>query len=247
MARGWKCARCSTQNGEGTLNCGKCGLIRGGVVVPSSYKPVLPMAPAPLSPPAARGVGAPLNVTPGTGQPTTGWVLPHAVAQAAPKPLWRRTPIRLAIIAAILLAGAVSALVTNASRSSTGDITRSGDVSSYDLRIGDCWDKKEATAESIDKVTARPCTEAHQYEVFFIGTLGVGTYPTMDAFEAYVEHTCGQAFQTYIGKAHADSTLAIFWLYPKRESWDDGDRTVQCSAYDPANKRLAASVEGSGQ
>ncbi|MCI0345225.1 MAG: septum formation family protein [Chloroflexi bacterium] len=39
MARGWKCARCSRQNDEGAIACTNCGLIRGSVVVPTTFTP----------------------------------------------------------------------------------------------------------------------------------------------------------------------------------------------------------------
>jgi hypothetical protein len=258
MARGWKCARCSTQNGEGVMNCAKCGLIQGGVVVPSSYTPEPPTAPPPLAaplssaappslPPAAQGVGAPLNLEPIEGQPAAGWVPPYPAAQAAPRPIWRRIPIRLAIFGAIILAGAVGGFITNASRSSTGDITKGGDLTSNDLRVGDCWDMKDPSADKVDNVTARPCTESHEYEAFFIGSMPEGIYPTEGAFSTFVQSACIPAFGTYIGKTYDDSVLDISWLYPETKGWTLGDRTIECSAYDPRNSKLTASLKGSGQ
>ncbi len=202
MARGWKCPRCSTQNGEGTLNCAKCGLIRGGVVVPSSYmSPEQPAAVPPPLPPAALGVGAPLRLEPDATQPTSGWVPPYPVAPASARPIWRRVPIGLLIFGALIIAGAVAGFITNASRSSTGDITRGGDLTSNDLRVGDCWDMKDPSADTVDNVAAKPCGEAHEYEVFFIGSMAEGAYPTEDAFQTYVQSTCVAAFGPYIGQA----------------------------------------------
>lgn len=267
MARGWKCPRCSTQNGEGVMNCAKCGLIRGGVVVPGTYTPpestVPPewtASPSPL-PPAAQGVGAPLHLEYGegqatagqpsdglplAGQPTSGWVAPSAAALSG-RPLWRRIPLRLALFVVLIAGGGVAGWITNASRSSTGDITKSGDMTSNDLRVGDCWDMKDPSADTIDNVTARPCGEAHEYEVFFIGSLTGNDYPTEDQFSTYVKNNCVSAFTTYVGRAYADSSLDISWLYPESKGWAIGDRTVECSAYDPNNSQLTASVKGSGQ
>jgi putative regulator of septum formation len=293
MARGWKCARCSNQNGEGVMNCAKCGLLQGAVFVPSAYVPPEPAGasepparddsrpevpnrsqsaapddsqPAGFGqpaapdhtpqawpsglPPAAQGVGAPLHLGSGDEQPSSGWVPPYPIApsaQVATRPLWRRIPIRLAIFGVVILAGAVGGLITNASRSSEGDITKGGDLVSNDLRIGDCWDMKDRSAKTVDDVAGKPCAEAHEYEVIYIGRMPGEGYPTDDAFDAYVERSCVPAFETYIGRTYEDSGLDISWLYPSTDSWKSGDRTVQCSAYDPDNSGLIASVKGTGQ
>ena len=265
MARGWKCPRCSTQNGEGIMNCGKCGLIQGAVFVPSAYLPpdAIPVSPPvreampeptaqptgepPTLPAAAQGVGAPLHLGSPDGQPGVGWVPPYPVAPPRSRPLWRRVPIGLLIFGVIVIGGAVAGFVTDASRSSTGDITKSGDISSSDLRVGDCWDMKDPTADSIGDVTARPCTEAHEYEVFSIASMAEDAYPTEDAFTAYADDSCTPAFETYVGRAYEDSVLDFAWLYPGNEAWASGDRVIECSVYDPNNNQLTASMKGSGR
>jgi hypothetical protein len=246
MARGWKCPRCSTQNGEGVMNCSNCGLIQGGVVVQSAYAPEVPAASPPTAAPSPPLPPQP-TADPNTMQPTAGWIPPYPVAQAAPRPIWRRIPIGLAIFGALIVAGAVAGVITNASRSSTGDITKAGDLVSNDLRVGDCWDTKDPAADTVDNVAAKPCAEAHEYEVFFIGSMDDGDYPTEDAFKTYVQTTCVPAFGSYVGKAFDDSALDISWLFPKSDGWSGGDRTVECSVYDPANNKLTASVQGSAR
>ena len=255
MAKGWKCDRCSTKNDEGACNCTNCGLIRGSVVVPGTYTPpqpnvLLPLptppdlstpqepAPAPSdTPAAAQGVGAPL---------ATDWVTPPPANLSASRPIWRRIPIRLVFFAVLILGGSVAGWITNASRSATGDITKGGDLTSND-RVGDCWDIKDPAANVVDNVTARPCGESHKYEVFFIGSLPEGAYPTEDEFSTYVGSACVSAFGSYIGTAYADSSLDITWLYPKSDGWAAGDRTVECSAYNPTANKLTASLKGSRQ
>src|SRR5512143_275314 len=269
MARGWKCPRCSTQNGEGVMNCAKCGLLQGALYVPSTYEPPSataapvsmptptptpsPFAAGPTSsppadatlPPAAQGVGAPLNLGTGEGQAGVGWVPPYPIAPPPSRPLWRRIPIGLLIFAVLVVGGAVAGFVTNASRSSTGDITKGGDLTSNDLRVGDCWDMKDPNADTVDNVNAKPCGEAHAYEVFFIASMAEGAYPTEEAFTNYVDATCVPAFERYVGKAYNDSSLDISWLYPGSDAWTSGDRTIECSVYDPSNHQLSASLRSS--
>ena len=236
MAKVWKCARCSAANDEGAITCSTCGLIRGGVVVAGSYTP----PPTSVPPPAMEaGTGiAPVETPSG---------LDWRPAPAAPTPLWRRIPLRLVIVAVIIGGGAIVGRYANAGRSSTGEITKGGDLTSNELRVGDCWDLKDPAAETIGDVTARPCTEAHEYEVFYAASMPGGAYLAEDAFGSYVQNNCEPAFATYVGKNYQDSELDIFWLYPTDDGWTSGDRTVECSAYHPRIHCLTASVKGSNQ
>jgi hypothetical protein len=163
------------------------------------------------------------------------------------RPLWRRIPIGLLIFGVLVVGGAVAGFITNASRSSSGDITRGGDLSSNDLRLGDCWDMKDPAADTIDNVAARPCAEGHQYEVFYVASMDDGTYPTEDVFSSYVEDACVPAFGNYVGKGYYDSTLEISWLYPNSDSWAAGDRIIECSLYDPENDHLTTSLRSSSR
>ncbi len=226
MAKGWKCARCSTQNGEGTLNCSNCGLILGGVVVPASYAP--PPAASYAPPPADPGVDT--------------WVAPPTAT-----PLWRRIPIGWLFFAVVVGAGAIGGFIFNASRSSTGEISRGGDLTATDLRVGDCFDLKDPAANEISDVIARPCTDEHEYEMIFTGSMAEGSYPTEDAFTAFMHDECVGAFDPYIGKTYAYSELDIYWLIPLEEAWRTGDRSIQCAAYHPRINRLTGSVKGSNR
>src|SRR5512140_2616220 len=116
MARGWKCPRCETQNGEGVMNCAKCGLIQGGVYVPSAYVPPVEEAAdthaatgpeaasgAEIPAPASGGVGfAALPSSSAAGQPVSGWVPPYPVAPAASRPLWRGLPLGLLVFGVLV-------------------------------------------------------------------------------------------------------------------------------------------------
>jgi hypothetical protein len=248
MAKGWKCARCSTANDEGAITCTSCGLIRGGVVVPSVYAPAPPStAPeaAALEPPPS--VEAPSTIDPVAAGEPTWWVQPSA-APSAPIPLWRRVPLRLAIVVVVLVAGGIGGVIFNASRSSTGEITRGGDLTANDLRVGDCFDLKDPAAETIGDVTARPCTDEHEFEMFYVDSMPAGgTYPEEVVFTNFIRDKCTPAFTTYIGRAYADSELDYYWLAPTSEAWADGDRIIECAAFHPRVHRLTHSLKGSNR
>ena len=45
----------------------------------------------------------------------------------------------------------------------------------------------EPSVEEFSEVTARPCSDPHQYELFWIGSMGAGDYPGDARFEAFFE------------------------------------------------------------
>ena len=213
-----------------------------------------------MQPPADRGVHPDGPATDAASTPTDGsaaavdaaggpgWTPPPWSPNAADtRPLWRRIPPGLLIAGAFVLVGAVAGLYFNASRSATGEIDKSGDLSVVDLRVGDCFDDKDPSADQIGDVKAVPCTTEHEFEVFYVGAMGDGSYPTGDAFETYVTQNCDPAFGAYIGKAYDDSDLDIFYLTPTDDSWRLGDRTVKCAAYHPNNSRLTRPLRGTQQ
>jgi hypothetical protein len=170
-----------------------------------------------------------------------------APAPAANVPLWRRLPLGLIIAIGFLAFGAIGGLIFNASRSDSGEITKSGDLEVTDLRVGDCFDLKDPSAEQVGKVTALPCTTEHEYEMYFLGSMAEGAFPTEEGFGAWLDTNCLPAFEAYVGRAYDGSDLEIFWLAPTLEGWNDGDRSIQCAVYHPRIHRLTESLKGSAQ
>ncbi|HEX2193585.1 MAG TPA: septum formation family protein [Candidatus Limnocylindria bacterium] len=138
-------------------------------------------------------------------------------------------------------------LLFNAQRDDGGEITRSGDLAVTDLQVGDCFDVQDDTAEEVDDVTARPCSEPHQYEMMFVGDLPEGDYPSDAAFEAWLDENCLPAFSDYVGTSYQESALEILWFQPTEDGWDEGDHSVQCAVYDPSDNELTASLRGSNR
>lgn len=244
MARQWKCARCGTPNDEGTLTCSNCRMIRGAVVVPGSFSqrvepPALDAGPAAAEPPPtiASGELAPMSWD-GSAAPA---------APAGSVPLWRRIPLGLVVVAVLVIGGGIVGFLSNANRSSSGEITRGGDLVASDLRVGDCFDLKDASTDQIGEVNAVPCEVAHEYEMYFVGTMADGAFPSDDAFEAFFEANCIDSFEAYVGKSYQASELDIFWLVPVEDGWNAGDRSVQCAVYHPQISRLTESLKGSGR
>ena len=230
MAKGWKCARCSTLNDEAAINCSNCRLIRGGVVPAGLYTA------SPVVPTVAGGEAAEVPAD-----------VQQSGAASVKTPLWRRIPIGWLVTGVIVVGGGLAGLYFNASRGSTGEIIKAGDLSAIDLRVGDCFDLKDPAADEVGDVTARLCTDEHEFEVIFVGSMPDVEYPADDEFGAFVADNCGPAFDTYVGKVYEESELDIYWFFPNGEGWADGDRSIQCAAFHPRIHRLTESIRGSNQ
>jgi hypothetical protein len=161
--------------------------------------------------------------------------------------MWRRIPIGWLVVAVFVAGTAIVGWYFNASRSPSGEITKSGDMTAVDLRVGDCFDLKDPAADEVEDVTAGPCTVAHEFEMFYVGSLLEGAFPADAAFDAYVADNCYPAFAAYVGKSYDDSELSIYWLAPTTEAWGAGDRSVQCAVYHPVVNRQTVSLKSSNR
>lgn len=145
-----------------------------------------------------------------------------------------------------IVAVGIGGLIFNAQRDEGGQITQSGSMSVYDLRVGDCFDI-DREEELTDDVTARPCSESHQFELFFVGDMRDGAFPTDDEFLAFLQDACVPAFGQYIGAPYETSRYDIFSFEPTADGWDSGDHAIMCAAFDPMEDELTSAVKDSAR
>lgn len=165
-------------------------------------------------------------------------------APAAGAPRWLAL-LRFAwipIVIAVVAAGFFFA----ARRDEGGQIVGAGDLEVTELRAGDCFDLKGPTEEDVADVDAKPCTEPHEFEMFFVGDLPQGDYPA-DSISAFLETECVRAFDAYVGLAYAQSALDIRALIPSESSWDAGDHAVKCMVSDPIDEELTSSMRNASR
>lgn len=147
-------------------------------------------------------------------------------------------------IPAIVIALAVG-YFTTARRDDGGQITDGGTLSVEDLRVGDCFvfvgDDEEA--EEISEVDARPCGEAHEYEIYHVSTIAQeGAYPSDSEWLDHIINACSPSFEEYVGRSYESSVLEIVPFTPTEAGWDDGDRLIQCAVLDPGDEALTSSL-----
>jgi hypothetical protein len=147
----------------------------------------------------------------------------------------------------VVVAIAVVGLWLNARRDDSGQISTGGTLQIQDLRIGDCFNLKDETADSVSDVDAKPCAEAHRYELYHVASMSGGSYPAGAQLSGFAEQECGAAFATYVGTTYDQSSLEVLYFTPTNDAWDDGDRSVQCAAYDPVNPSLTGSLQAAAR
>jgi hypothetical protein len=122
----------------------------------------------------------------------------------------------------------VAVVVTSADRDSSGEITESGDVSAFPLRVGDCLNDIEESA-SITSLPAVLCDQPHEAEVFGMFDLPEGDYPTDEELVAQADAGCANQMAMYAPEAMNDPTIGFFYIYPLQQAWP-ADREVVCLA-----------------
>jgi hypothetical protein len=144
-------------------------------------------------------------------------------------------------IAGIILSGAwIIVLIAlgiasgnQAQRSANGQINKGGNLSVLSLKSGDCF-AYPTDQQEINTVTAIPCNQAHDAQVFAQFNLS-GTssnYPTN--MTQLASNGC-QARTTSLNKSLLTSSMSMKIVYPQNASWITGNRTVNCVMYSPTN------------
>ncbi|MEO7117684.1 MAG: septum formation family protein [Candidatus Limnocylindrales bacterium] len=118
----------------------------------------------------------------------------------------------------------------------------------FALKVGDCFNNS-TTEGNVSNVEVIPCTDPHDYEVYFLATYAPdgSTYPGETLMTDFSDTACANSFQGYVGKSPAESTLTYYFLSPTSESWDSGDRTIDCVVTLPSSEKLTGSVKGTNQ
>lgn len=119
-----------------------------------------------------------------------------------------------------------------ATRDSDEQVSEAGEVDVFTVKLGDCFN--ESDAEELYTVDALPCSDPHDYEIYYLFDMPDGEYPGEDAVNQAIEAGCGPQFDTFVGIAYADSVLDYWALYPTEGSWGAGDREIACVVWDTA-------------
>jgi hypothetical protein len=216
MSGRWVCQRCYESNEADATACTRCGLERG----------------------ADPSQAAPVSSDGGSGAATPQWAPPRPSG----RPAWLSFVLRFAWIGVVIVVVLVG-FVLNARRDDTGQISSGGNLDVTELRTGDCFNLKDEGAETVSEVEAKPCSQAHRYEMFHVVDMPEGDFPSDDAITGFIAQECLPAFGGYVGINYDESVLDFVPFTPTSESWDQGDRSIQCAAFDPKDATLTDSLK----
>jgi Septum formation len=132
------------------------------------------------------------------------------------------------------------------SRSKDGQVTDAGDLSVFDLQVGDCFTPPKEVKAEIQSVHVVPCKDSHTQETFAIVPYDRSdTYPGDAALDTFADGACLARYENYVGVSYLDSKLYYTYLLPSARSWNDGnDRKVVC-VVTTTGEELQTSIKGS--
>jgi hypothetical protein len=160
--------------------------------------------------------------------------------------MWRQLVRRFWFIGLIVVVAGVG-WYFSARRDDSGQITNSGNLQVQDLQIGDCFDLKDEEATEVSDVEAKPCSEGHKYELIHAANMPNSDYPTDEQFGSFLDAECIPAFTAYVGFDWETSDFYMLPFTPTEDTWNDGDRSIQCVVFDPENAVLTSSVRNAAR
>ena len=135
-----------------------------------------------------------------------------------------------------------------AARDDSGAVASEGAVDPLDVEVGDCVKEPTAsgTATEVESVSAVPCDQPHDGEIYATFDLPDGEFPGDEQVSTAGEQRCVEEFATYVGISYEESAYELSTLFPSQETWEQGDREYVCIAVDPAGE-LTGSVKGAAK
>jgi hypothetical protein len=101
-------------------------------------------------------------------------------------------------------------------------------VIATDLKVGDCI-TDVPTSSRVMTLPTIDCSKPHGGEVYAVLTMPDGNYPGTSVIDEW-QNKCPEELQSFSPDAMTDESVGVFVLYPTQETWDQGDRSVQCIA-----------------
>ena len=149
-----------------------------------------------------------------------------------------------AVYLAAVIGFAIYGASTSADRDSSGAIVGEGSIGAFNMRVGDCFDDINSSAEEVSSVPGVPCSQPHDYETYAVFDVDITSYPGDEGMSALALETCMGRFESYVGKDYQSSSLDITSMYPSQQSWRENDREIVCAIYDMNAEKLTGTAKG---
>lgn len=134
----------------------------------------------------------------------------------------------------------ITAVTTATRSSSTGQVTRQGQLPIYSLKVGDCFDNP-TTATNVHSVTATLCAQPHNAQVYseFLLKGSNFSYPGLSKVIRLAQDGCNDRIGT-IDKAKTNNSMTVHIIFPPEAAWISGRRTVTCLVFDQAGNMTSS-------
>lgn len=153
--------------------------------------------------------------------------------------------IRVGVFGIIGLVGWIYTEVTSVDRDDQGNISKSGEVNAFEIKVGDCLENVEVV--DFSSTTGIPCSEPHQLEVFASTNLPTTIGYENDEYNNFIIDFCEANLFAYAGiNANLDEYTYSF-LGPTAEGFADGDRDLDCVARRIDDMMTTGSIKNIGR
>ena len=188
----------------------------------------------------AISAGAETAETPGTeaAEVTGDWDAEEVSRDVSPLAV---VGIILGVIALVGVAAGVLAVVTHGFRPKTVVTVTYRPAAVFGLRPGQCVN----TGSDALKPIVLSCARPHDAEVFAVFTLPAAPWPGTSAVRTDAGDGCASRLGSYVDPQLATAGLAQEFVYPNRDAWQAGQRTVVCEV-SAVDGRLTGSVRANG-
>jgi hypothetical protein len=136
----------------------------------------------------------------------------------------------LAAVIVIAVVGIAYSASTHAQRSSTGQITKNGNLGVTSLHAGDCFQNPANATNGTDitLVTAVSCATPHDAQVIALLPVSGSSRPDAAAFRSQAQTGCEAALRADVNQSQVTSTMSLNYFYPDQMSWATGQRSISC-------------------
>lgn len=150
-----------------------------------------------------------------------------------------------------LLLGVVLALVLlgcsdeDEIRDADGTVVNPGEISVFELEVGDCLDPGGEVSGEISQIDIVPCAEPHTQEVFGLVTHPGDDYPGASEVASFADGACLTELESSLGLTLDDGVFFSYML-PTFDGWNAqsevGDRQIVCVLVFPDRDAVSGSV-----
>jgi len=137
---------------------------------------------------------------------------------------WLVTAGVIVILIAVAAAAAALAVATHGFRPKTIAIITYRPAAVFGLRPGECLNSSPNGLS----VTVLSCTRPHQAEVFATFSLTGSSWPGTAAVQQQASSGCANRLAGYLNPQLLNAGLTQEYVYPNRDAWQAGVRTVVC-------------------